>query len=142
MRKTAKRTKRFLRRFWRGLRKLLAFKSPPRWLLPHPEPGRILRRAAQSPLFPPQPLLLNTDWTAQRNKPQPPRLHLRDALRKIAGACLEFLVLFAAIFQDSSFVHDSNAIVANPGEDGASRFARQHLWSKHSRRLSRKKPNE
>src|ERR1700739_1140531 len=46
------------RMVWRcGLRKLLAFRSPPRWLLPHPEPGRVLRRAAQSPLFTPQPLL-------------------------------------------------------------------------------------
>src|SRR2546421_12951762 len=126
----------------RRLRTLFPLTCPTVCFLPHPEPGRVLRRSAQSPLFTPQPLLLNTDWTAQRNKPQPPHLRLRDALRKIAGACLEFLVLFAAIFQDSSFVRDSNAVVANPGEDGASRFSRQRLWSKHSGQLSRKKPNE
>src|ERR671922_350276 len=77
---------------------------------------------------------------AQRTKPRPnPCRRLRVALRKIAGACLEFLVVLRAVFQDSTFVRDSNAVVANPGENGAPRFGRQHFRSKYSRGFSWKK---
>src|SRR5690349_16131496 len=131
------------RMVWRcGLRKLLAFKGPTRRLLPHPESGRILRRPAQPPLLPPQPLLLSTDSTTQRTRLLPSLKRLREALRKIASACLEFLVFFGAAFQDTGFVCDANAVVANPGEDVASRFGREHLGSKHSRHLSRENLDE
>lgn len=64
---------------------------------------------------------------------------------RFSGICpqdLKLLVLFAAIFQNSGSVRNSNAVVLNPGEDGAPRFGRQPLWRKYSRQFSRKKLDE